>query len=183
MTPPLRRKTDFSLCKPENRSPMASWNSITLEITYQVLGWLAFFCLTFGFYPQLLLNYTRKSVVGLNFDFVLLNFTKHSSYFIYNAALFFSPLIQKQYHDKYGYGAISATVAIQILIYEVRESLTWSPFSPCAGSRGSQKISKTCIAITSAVWVVALVCTIIAWSDNSWLWLISVLRVEAIVII
>jgi CBS-domain-containing membrane protein len=42
------------------------------------------------------------SVVGLNFDFLVLNLTKHSSYLIYNAALFFSPVIQKQYHDKFG---------------------------------------------------------------------------------
>jgi hypothetical protein len=42
------------------------------------------------------------SVVGLNFDFVILNFTKHSSYLIFNAAMFFSPTVQKQYHQKYG---------------------------------------------------------------------------------
>ncbi|RWR83752.1 cystinosin [Cinnamomum micranthum f. kanehirae] len=54
-----------------------------------------------------------------------------------------------------------ALVAFQILIYE----------------RGSQKVSKACITITSVVWVVALVCTIIAWPSNSWLWLISVFNI------
>lgn len=42
------------------------------------------------------------SVVGLNFDFVLLNFTKHSSYLIYNASLYISSTVQKQYRNKYG---------------------------------------------------------------------------------
>jgi hypothetical protein len=42
------------------------------------------------------------SVVGLNFDFLVLNMTKHSSYLIYNAAMFFSSEIQRQYHEKYG---------------------------------------------------------------------------------
>jgi hypothetical protein len=46
------------------------------------------------------------SVVGLNFDFVVLNFTKHTSYLIYNAALYFSPVVQKQYHEKYGYDEV-----------------------------------------------------------------------------
>lgn len=42
------------------------------------------------------------SVVGLNFDFLVLNMTKHSSYLIYNAAMYFSPVIQRQYHEKFG---------------------------------------------------------------------------------
>lgn len=50
------------------------------------------------------------SVVGLNFDFLVLNLTKHSSYLIYNAALFFSPFIQQQYHDKYGDKEVCLTV-------------------------------------------------------------------------
>jgi hypothetical protein len=45
---------------------------------------------------------TYCSVVGLNFDFLVLNLTKHSSYLIYNTGLFFSPFIQRQYHEKYG---------------------------------------------------------------------------------
>ncbi|XXG88419.1 hypothetical protein AAC387_Pa12g0628 [Persea americana] len=79
---------------------MTSWNSVPLEITYQVLGWLAFFNWTLCFYPQLILNYTKKSVVGLNFNFVVLSLTKHSSYLVYNAALFFSPVIRRQYREK-----------------------------------------------------------------------------------
>lgn len=42
------------------------------------------------------------SVVGLNFDFIALNLTKHSSYLIYNAVLFFSSTVQNQYRLKYG---------------------------------------------------------------------------------
>lgn len=47
------------------------------------------------------------SVVGLNFDFVLLNLTKHSSYLIYNAALFFSSTVQSQYRQKYGFDQVN----------------------------------------------------------------------------
>lgn len=49
-----------------------------------------------------MLNDASCSVVGLNFDFVLLNLTKHSSYLIYNASLFFSSTVQRQYRRKFG---------------------------------------------------------------------------------
>ena len=39
---------------------MASWNSIPLEITYQVLGWTGFTSWTIGFYPQVILNFRQK---------------------------------------------------------------------------------------------------------------------------
>ncbi|XP_041998438.1 cystinosin homolog isoform X2 [Salvia splendens] len=81
---------------------MASWNSAHLEVLYNVLGWLAFVSWSISFYPQVILNFRRKSVVGLNFDFVLLNLTKHSSYLIYNASLFFSSTVQRQYREKFG---------------------------------------------------------------------------------
>ncbi|KAL2320220.1 hypothetical protein Fmac_029189 [Flemingia macrophylla] len=81
---------------------MASWNSVPLHVSYEVLGWFAFACWSISFYPQVILNFRRKSVVGLNFDFVVLNLTKHSSYLIYNASLYFSSAVQKQYRDKYG---------------------------------------------------------------------------------
>ncbi|KAK9272982.1 hypothetical protein L1049_003362 [Liquidambar formosana] len=90
---------------------MASWHSIPLEITYEVLGWAAFFSWTIGFYPQVILNYRRKSVVGLNFNFVVLNLTKHSSYLIYNATLYFSKAVQRQYFEEYGLGQMIPVAA------------------------------------------------------------------------
>ncbi|KAK9113539.1 hypothetical protein Syun_020336 [Stephania yunnanensis] len=154
---------------------MSSWHSLPLEISYQVLGWLAFFAWSFSFYPQVILNYRRKSVVGLNFDFLVLNLTKHSSYLIYNACLFFSPIIQRQYRQKYGKDEmipvaandvafschavlLTAITLVQVLIYE----------------RGNQKVSKTCIGISSLAWVAAAICVFIALPHHSWLWLISV---------
>ncbi|GJQ96801.1 cystinosin [Tanacetum coccineum] len=50
-------------------------------------------------------------VVGLNFDFVVLNLTKHSSYLIYNAAVYFSSAVQLQYHQKYGFNEMIPVAA------------------------------------------------------------------------
>ncbi|MFS8032215.1 putative lysosomal cystine transporter [Helianthus anomalus] len=81
---------------------MSSWNSTGLEVLSNVFGWIAFVAWSISFYPQVLLNYRRKSVVGLNFDFVVLNLTKHSSYLIYNVSVYFSYAVQRQYYKKYG---------------------------------------------------------------------------------
>ncbi|KAL5581283.1 hypothetical protein UlMin_013725 [Ulmus minor] len=154
---------------------MASWNSIPLEITHEVLGWTAFLSWSVGFYPQLILNFRRKSVVGLNFDFVVLNLTKHSSFLIYNATLYFSKAVQKQYFEKYGFGEmipvaandvafssyavlITAITLIQIAIYE----------------RGGQTVSKISFAIVFVVWLVAGVSFFVALPTHSWLWLINI---------
>uniref|UniRef100_A0A2C9U6Z9 Cystinosin homolog n=1 Tax=Manihot esculenta TaxID=3983 RepID=A0A2C9U6Z9_MANES len=124
---------------------MAGWNSFPLKITYEVFGWIAFVSWSMSFYPQVILNFRRKSVVGLNFDFVVLNLTKHSSYLIYNASLYFSSAIQKQYFDKYG-----------------------------EKQRGHQNVSKIALAIVCIVWIAAAVCLFVALHRHSWLWLISV---------
>ncbi|XP_057849269.1 cystinosin homolog isoform X3 [Cryptomeria japonica] len=170
-----------------------SWNSVFLETFYQILGWFAFSVWSFSFYPQVLLNYRRKSVVGLNLDFLVFNLTKHSSYLIYNAALFFSPVVQRQYHQKYGYNEeISGTKSHEC---EVRHHLVLQmiPVAPndvafsihavlltaftiyqvFIYERGTQKVSKTCIGITVAVWGYAAISLIIAWPDGSWLWLVT----------
>jgi hypothetical protein len=55
----------------------------------------------------------ERSVVGLNFDFVLLNLTKHSSYLIFNASLYFSSAIQKEYYEKYGYGEVRCFLLVK----------------------------------------------------------------------
>ncbi|KAF9606099.1 hypothetical protein IFM89_023122 [Coptis chinensis] len=187
---------------------MSSWNSIPLEISYQVLGWIAFFSWSFSFYPQAVLNFRRKSVVGLNFDFLVLNLTKHSSYLIYNAVLFFSPTVQKQYHEKYGFNENAWEQIIRFAINTygnfasvlLRDSdrvvcaLQMIPVAPndvafsihavlltgitliqvLIYDRGSQRVSRTCIAISCVVWISASVCVFVALPSQSWLWLISV---------
>ncbi|KAK1365583.1 hypothetical protein POM88_041144 [Heracleum sosnowskyi] len=66
---------------------MAAWNSVHLKVLYSIFGWVAFVSWSISFYPQVILNFRRKSVVGLNFDFLVLNLTKHFTYLIYNASI------------------------------------------------------------------------------------------------
>ncbi|KAF2316526.1 hypothetical protein GH714_041867 [Hevea brasiliensis] len=138
---------------------MAAWNSFPLKITYEVLGWLAFV----------------SCVVGLNFDFVILNLTKHSSYLVYNASLYFSSAIQKQYFNKYGQKQM-IPVAANDVAFSIHAVLLTAItlFQIAMYQRGHQKVSKIAIAIVFIVWVAAAVCFFIALHRHSWLWLISV---------
>ncbi|KAI3408991.1 uncharacterized protein J3R85_019868 [Psidium guajava] len=154
---------------------MASWNSTPLEVLYQILGWTAFVSWSVSFYPQVILNFRRKSVVGLNFDFVVLNLTKHSSYLIYNATLYFSAAVQAQYYEKYGYGEMIPVAANDVAFSIHAVLLTAVTLVQIAiYDRGSQKISKASLVIVSAVWLTAAVCFFIALPKHSWLWLISI---------
>ncbi|MED6222695.1 hypothetical protein PIB30_066836 [Stylosanthes scabra] len=154
---------------------MASWNSFPLQVTYEVLGWFAFFSWSISFYPQVILNFRRKSVVGLNFDFVLLNLTKHSSYLIYNASLYFSSAIQNQYFQKYGYGEM-IPVAANDVAFSIHAVLLTAItlFQIAIYDRGEQKVSKISIGIVSVAWLTAAVCFFIALPSHSWLWLLSI---------
>ncbi|XP_020416067.1 cystinosin homolog isoform X2 [Prunus persica] len=149
---------------------MASWNSLQLEITYRVMGWMAFTCWSVGFYPQVILNFRRKS-----FDFVVLNLTKHSSYLIYNATLYFSSAVQKQYWEKYGSGQM-IPVAVNDVAFSAHAVLITAIilFQIAIYDRGTQKVSKIAIGIVVAVWLGAAVCFFVALPTHSWLWLINI---------
>lgn len=63
----------------------------------QTSGWLYFFTWSLSFYPQFLLNWRKKSVVGLSLDYASLNVMGFMGYSIFNIAFFFDPRVQEQY--------------------------------------------------------------------------------------
>ncbi|XP_073155562.1 LOW QUALITY PROTEIN: cystinosin homolog [Henckelia pumila] len=153
---------------------MASWNSDHLEVLYYVVGWVAFFSWSISFYPQVILNFQRKSVVGLNFDFVLLNLTKHSSYLIYNASLFFSSTVQRQYREKFGFNEMIPVAANDVAFSAHAVLLTaFTLFQIAIYDRGNQKVSKTSVGIVSVAWFFAAVSVFLAIPRHSWFWLVS----------
>lgn len=102
-----------------------------------VIGWLYFAAWSISFYPQIYINWRRKSVVGLNFDFIVLNIIGFTLYGIFNLGLYFIPEIENEYFNRYPRGlnpvqvndivfALHAAVAtiftiIQCFIYEREE--------------------------------------------------------------
>ncbi|KAK0562624.1 hypothetical protein OC861_005229 [Tilletia horrida] len=68
----------------------------------QACGWIYFVAWSASFYPQAILNFRRKSVSGLSFDFATLNTFGFLCYTVFNIAFYSSPLIREQYRARHG---------------------------------------------------------------------------------
>eukprot|EP01132_Coremiostelium_polycephalum_P008470 gene8470-10403_t len=92
----------------------------SLEILSQVVGWAYFACWSLSFYPQVIENYRRKSVIGLSFDFLFFNITGYLCYTVFNSALFWDPLVQSQYEIKYD------TTTNPVHANDIKSTIGWS---------------------------------------------------------
>lgn len=72
---------------------VVAYSSELIDIS-SVIGWCYFVAWSISFYPQIYTNFKRKSVVGLNFDFLSLNVVGFVLYAIFNVGLYFIPEIQ-----------------------------------------------------------------------------------------
>ncbi|XP_065319881.1 cystinosin homolog [Gordionus sp. m RMFG-2023] len=129
-------------------------NKNTIFILNQVFGWVYFIAWSISFYPQCYTNFKRKSIIGLNLDFLTLNITGFFCYSVFNISIFLIYRNQKDHPVEindivFSIHAFFLTVftGIQALIYE----------------RGTQKISRInnviliCIALTLGSGVVSLI--------------------------
>ncbi|XP_003424835.1 cystinosin homolog isoform X1 [Nasonia vitripennis] len=108
--------------------------SDTLYHVSAVVGWIYFLAWSISFYPQIHSNYKRKSVVGLNFDYLSLNLVGFIMYALFNCGLYWIPEIEQEYFSRYPKGlnpvqvndiffalhAVCATLVtiVQCFIYE-----------------------------------------------------------------
>jgi hypothetical protein len=67
----------------------------------QILGWGYFLCWSLSFYPQVLLNYRRKSVAGYSIDFVTLNTIGFACYAVYSLNFFYNPDVRREYRQRH----------------------------------------------------------------------------------
>ena len=65
-----------------------------------IIGWLYFAAWSISFYPQLILNYRRKSVSGFSLDFGLLNLFGFCCYAVYSCAFLFSGELREEYRRR-----------------------------------------------------------------------------------
>ncbi|XP_077439909.1 cystinosin isoform X1 [Vanacampus margaritifer] len=72
-------------------------HSHAVALLSEAVGWIYFLAWSVSFYPQLWENFRRKSVVGLNFDFLALNLTGFLAYSVFNIGLFWVPAIKEEY--------------------------------------------------------------------------------------
>ncbi|KAK9303433.1 hypothetical protein QLX08_004914 [Tetragonisca angustula] len=136
-----------------------------------VVGWIYFLAWSVSFYPQIYSNYKRKSVVGLNFDYLSLNLVGFILYALFNCGLFWIPEVEFEYFRRYPKGlnpvqvndiffALHATFAtvitiIQCFIYEI----------------GNQRVSITAriihgiFALFISISIILAIVAVITWLD------------------
>ena len=71
--------------------------SCAIAMVSSTIGWAYFSCWSLSFWPQTLLNWSRKSVEGLSFDYVALNLLGFSCYAAFNCALLWVPEVKAEY--------------------------------------------------------------------------------------
>lgn len=115
-----------------------------LEIAAQISGWMYFIVWTFSFYPQVYLNWKRKSVVGFSFDFLALNITGFFMYSVYTVVVFSDSEMQRFFRVESGATSrddpvkltdvVFATHGLGICVFELGQVMIYD--------RGTQKLTK-----------------------------------------
>uniref|UniRef100_A0A8C9S5J7 Cystinosin, lysosomal cystine transporter n=1 Tax=Scleropages formosus TaxID=113540 RepID=A0A8C9S5J7_SCLFO len=144
--------------------------SHVLEIINQIIGWIYFLAWSISFYPQVYENWKRKSVVGLNFDFLALNLTGFIAYSVFNVGLFWVPYMQEEFLKRDPNGVIPVD-ANDVFFSLHAVVLTLIYICQCAiYERGGQKVSKVAIFLLVVGWTFALVTLFVAVAGKiTWL--------------
>jgi cystinosin len=158
-----------------------------LTIVSRLFGWIYFFCWSFSFYPQAILNFRRKSTSGTTIDFTAINVQGFIAYFTSNAAFLFSSEIRRQYALRHH--GLTPTVQINDLAFAahaiVLTTITWTQYMfPAAwgfdkrgkgehGARMSSWIKGIIVGGLVGVGVTALIVSARNDEDpkNGWAWI------------
>ena len=81
-------------------------HSNILNLLSQIIGWIYFLSWSLSFYQQVFKNWKRKSVVGLDFDFVALNILGFGLYSFFNVAFYWVKPVQSAYFSRHSQGYI-----------------------------------------------------------------------------
>ena len=136
----------------------------------EVLGWCYFVAWGLSFLPQVVLNWRRKSVVGLSFDFLAYNLTGHVGYLIFNSAMFFEPGIQAAYRERHP-TSTNPVRANDVAFTVWSTVLTLATIAQCfVYESGKQRVSLVCRCLLGGVWTFVAVSLALALAGElSWL--------------
>lgn len=177
----LSGKTQFYLESVNVREMFASNNSLAIEINNhsisfpravinvsvyksnklidasKTIGWIYFFAWSLSFYPQIYENWKRKSVIGLNFDFLVLNTVGYWCYTAYNFGMFSSKIVQGEY--RLAEGTIVIPVQSNDLAFSSHGIFACliTVLQCIVFRRGEQKISKICWFILAGIGIYLIV--------------------------
>jgi len=145
--------------------------SETIELVSTIIGWIYFVAWSVSFWPQIVENFRRKSVIGLNFDFLSLNLVGFTLYGCFNIFLFWVGSIQDEYYENHPYGVLPVTPPDVFFPIHAVFATSITIFQCFIFERGNQSVSKGCLAILGgiavfiAVTFVLAIVSVITWLD------------------
>lgn len=145
-------------------------HSMPLYIINQVIGWLYFVAWSISFYPQAFLNWKRKSVIGLNFDFLAYNLTGFVAYGLFNIGMFWVHEVQREYFAKHP-GGVNPVQPNDVFFTLHAILLTTITIFQCfCYERGNQKVSLLSKILLSGTWLFAAVALVVTICNKiTWL--------------
>ncbi|CAG9772980.1 unnamed protein product [Ceutorhynchus assimilis] len=128
-----------------------------------IIGWIYFVAWSVSFYPQAYINWKRKSVIGLNFDFLSLNILGFILYSVFNLGLYFIPEIRAEYSARYPRGL--NPVQVNDIFFAVHAViLTGFTIIQCfIYDRADQRVSITARVILSVFGIFIIISAFIAY--------------------
>jgi len=135
-------------------------NEITLTIV--IIGWIYFLAWSISFYPQIIENFRRKSVIGLNFDFLALNIVGFTLYGLYNIGLFWIRPIQDEYLSRHARGVIPVLANDVFFPIHAVFACTVTIVQCFSYEKGNQKVAKWCWGLLAGIAIFVVVCLILS---------------------
>ena len=154
-----------------------------LEVFIHLIGWLYFCLWSVSFYPQIILNFKRKSVAGLNLDFVVLNLLGFSLYSGYNLCLYCNMEVRAEYFAQHQRGVIP--VQLNDVVFSLHALLATSvTAAQCLVlEKTGQTVSIPCRAFLIITAVVILISIILSLTTvTNWLTTLNILATIKLVI-
>jgi len=146
-----------------------------------LLGWIYVLFWNLSFYPQVIHNFRRHSVLGMHFDYLAFNMVGHTCYMVYNVGLYSVTSVKEEYQRRHPFGA--NPIAINDIFFPVHAViLCLIAIVQCfCYERGTQKISTTCRILVGCFLLLILdrlylaIFGTVSWLD--WLYFLSMVKI------
>ncbi|XP_031350330.1 cystinosin homolog isoform X2 [Photinus pyralis] len=142
------------------------YRSKMIDILSVIIGWAYFAVWSVSFYPQIYTNYERKSVVGLDFDYLALNMVGYLSYTIFTIGMYYIPEIIMEYMKRYPRSLIPVTFNDIAFNIHGTIAIIVTIFQCFVYTRGNQKISITGAVILIAMGIAYFTSLLLVYFDN-----------------
>ncbi|KAK5980301.1 Lysosomal Cystine Transporter [Trichostrongylus colubriformis] len=135
----------------------------SVEAILMIVGWAYSTSWTVSFYPQAVLNYKRKSVIGLNFDFVVYNVIGFAAYSVYNCFLYFDENTQRIYEEAHPHSPIPVLINDVFFGTQAFAVCTFTAYQVLIYERGDQRVSYITQFLTAIMLVGTVVAGVATW--------------------